>query len=96
MIIKWDCPPTNKELVNNFINNYLDNNEIIKIKVRYSDIICDINNIINKYENKRCVFYNGRKLRENDIKKLNILNRSLYRNMRIQYLEKIVNEIVAV
>lgn len=39
MRIKWDCPPTDKELINNFIVFYLDNNQIEKTKVKYSDII---------------------------------------------------------
>lgn len=98
MRIKWDCPPTNKELINSFIISYLDNNENSEIKklLRYSDIIYDVNNMIHKYEKKRCIVLNSRELRERDINRLHILNKSLYRNMRIQYIEKIMDEIITV
>ena len=98
MRIKWDCPPTNKELINDFIISYLDNNENneIRKRLRNSDIISNVNYMIHKYEKKGCIVFNGRELKERDINRLHILNKNLYRNMRIQYIEKFMDEIVAV
>ena len=58
MRIKWDCPPTNKELINDFIISYLDNNENneIRKRLRNSDIISNVNYMIHKYEKKDVLF----------------------------------------
>lgn len=92
MRIKWRCPPTNKELINTYLSDYLENNRINSTELKYSDIIININRIIDVHNKRGCIF-NMRELSINDIEKLRILNRNLYRNMRIKYIEECINEI---
>lgn len=92
MRIKWKCPPTNKELINIYISDYLENGRMNETTLKHSDIINNINHIITIYERKGCIF-DMRDLGINDIEKLRILKRKLYRNMRIKYIEECINEI---
>ena len=95
MRIKWNCPPTNKELINIYISNYLENSQVVSgTELKYSDIITNVNNIISRYEKIRSCTYNEKELNDHDIRRLYILKRNLYIRMRIRYIESAIEEIV--
>jgi hypothetical protein len=95
MRIKWGCPPTNKELIDDYISDYLMCKHTTSVDLKYSEIIANINKIIRKYERNRSV-YMGIDLTDHDIRKLYLLRKSLCKNMRIKYIERCIEEIAAV
>ena len=94
MKIKWNCELTRKERINRYIENYLFNNEILcDNKISDLEIIYEINKIKNKYYENNTIYKNNYIINSEHIDKLQRLELIKLDEIKIEYMEKIIQSI---
>lgn len=78
MNIQWDCPLTKRELIDNEITNYLIHDSMDFKNINHVDLINRLNEMIIKKNNKKLIKLRNIKCRE----------------IRVKYMQKIVDELV--